>query len=178
MSAQTDPEVWRVVPSVPSYLASTHGRVMKVPYLAPMPHGGVRNYGGEPTYGVWAPDERRYILSIDGHTHKVARMVCEAFHGEAPDGTVCTHLDEDSQNNRPENLRWATQKENLAASGFRNVLKQRRVYDLRKLSADDVRAIREAAACGETLASIARRYSVSAGHVSRVVSGQHHQRVA
>jgi hypothetical protein len=28
------------------------------------------------------------------------------------------HLDEDSRNNKPENLAWGTQKENLNAPGF------------------------------------------------------------
>lgn len=141
--SQTDPEIWRVIPSVPDYLASSHGRVMKVPYLAPMPHGGVRNYGGEPTRGVWVKAERRYIICIDGHTHKIARLVCEAFHGAAPEGKpVCMHLDENSRNNRPENLRWGTQKENLNAPGYSAYLKSpERAERLRQLKA----AKREAA---------------------------------
>ncbi len=54
-----------------------------------------------------------------GKTYKVARLVCEAFHGSAPSGKpVCMHLDEYSRNNRPDNLRWGTQKENLNAPGF------------------------------------------------------------
>jgi hypothetical protein len=41
-------------------------------------------------------------------------MVCEAFHGQPPfDGSVVIHLDEDALNNRPENLMWGTQKENM-----------------------------------------------------------------
>lgn len=179
MSAQTDPEVWRVVPSAPGYLASTHGRLMKAPYLAPLPNGGVRNYGGEPTRGVWVAGERRYIINIDGHSRKVARLVCEAFHGPAPDGyPVCMHLDEDSRNNRPENLQWGTQKENLAAPGYRSAIRGRAAADLRKLSDDDVREMRSAAEAGETVAAIARRYAVSAGHASRVINGHAHQKVA
>ncbi|WP_300573472.1 HNH endonuclease signature motif containing protein [Phenylobacterium sp.] len=179
MSAQTDPEIWRVVPSVPGYLASTHGRLMKAPYLAPLPNGGVRNYGGEPTYGVWVDSERRYITNIDGHSRKVARLVCEAFHGPAPDGfPVCMHLDEDSRNNRPENLQWGTQKENLAAPGYRAVLAQRRLSDRRQISDADVQDMRLRAARGETVASIAARYSLSAGYTSRIINGHAHKRVA
>lgn len=45
---------------------------------------------------------------------KVHQAVCEAFHGPRPfDGAVVIHLDENGLNNRPENLRWGTQKENL-----------------------------------------------------------------
>jgi hypothetical protein len=112
-------EIWRVIPSDPRYLASSEGRVMKIPYLSPMHFGGFRNYGGEPSHGVWVERERRFIWCIDGHTKKVARLVCEAFHGPAPDDKpVCMHLDENSRNNRPDNLAWGTQKENLNAPRF------------------------------------------------------------
>lgn len=77
-----------------------------------------RSYGGEPTYGQW--DGSRFIYSRRGHkTLRVARLICEAFNGPAPEGRpVCMHLDENSRNNRPENLAWGTQKENLNAPGF------------------------------------------------------------
>jgi hypothetical protein len=52
-------------------------------------------------------------------THKIARLVAEAFHGPPPfDDAVAMHLDENAANNRPENIRWGTQKENLNAEGF------------------------------------------------------------
>lgn len=91
---------------------------MLVPEIGIMPHGGMRQYGGEPTNGQWA-DNIRYIIVIDGKPYKVARLVCEAFHGPAPEGkNNCLHKDEDASNNRPNNLKWGTQKENLNAPGF------------------------------------------------------------
>lgn len=109
-------EVWRPVPSVDGLLASSHGRLMVTPYYSEMPHGGARVYGGEPTYGQWDGD--RFTYQLRGRTYKVARLVCEAFSGPPQDGQVCMHLDEDARNNRPENLRWGTQRENLNAPGF------------------------------------------------------------
>jgi len=45
---------------------------------------------------------------------KVHQLVCEAFHGPKPfEKAVVIHIDEDAHNNRPENLMWGTQKENL-----------------------------------------------------------------
>lgn len=77
-----------------------------------------RKYGGTPTTGQW--DGHRYVYSRRGHkTLKVARLVCEAFHGTPPQiDSVCMHLDENSRNNEPGNLAWGTQKENLNAPGF------------------------------------------------------------
>lgn len=110
-------EIWRLVPSVPGLLASSHGRIMVAPRINE--NGvGPRQYGGQPTYGQW--DGTRYIYARRGFkTLKVARLVCEAFSGMQPPGkAVCMHLDENSRNNRPENLAWGTQKENLNAPGF------------------------------------------------------------
>ncbi len=45
---------------------------------------------------------------------KVHRLVCLAFHGPKPfPEAVVIHIDEDAHNNRADNLRWGTQKENL-----------------------------------------------------------------
>lgn len=112
-------EVWRIVPSAPQFLVSSEGRIMVSPYFGEMPHGGARPYGGEPHFGVWNKTDQRFIVVYKGKTYKVHRLVCEAFNGAAPDGrNVCMHKDENSANNRPSNLEWGTQKENLNADGF------------------------------------------------------------
>lgn len=109
-------EIWRVVPSLPAYLASSEGRVMRVPCLGSMPNGGDRHYGGFPHFGVWSKADGRFVLQFNGKTYKVHRLVCEAFNGPAPDDKpVCMHLDENAANNRANNLAWGTQKENLNA---------------------------------------------------------------
>lgn len=70
--------------------------------------------GGSPVLGQWVKKEQRYILVFRRKTYKVARLICEAFHGPCPEGmTDVMHMDEDPANNRPENLRWGTRKENL-----------------------------------------------------------------
>lgn len=116
-------EQWRIVPSIPSLMASSFGRYMVTPYLQETPNGGVRQYGGTPSYGQ--DGDGRMIFRHQGKTYKVHRIVCEAFNGPAPDGAVCMHLDEDYRNNRPENLKWGTQKENLNAPGFISYCKSR-----------------------------------------------------
>jgi hypothetical protein len=55
-------------------------------------------------------------LSHEGEPRSflVHRLVALAFHGESPiDRPIATHRDGDPQNNRPDNLAWATQSENL-----------------------------------------------------------------
>jgi hypothetical protein len=77
-------------------------------------HG--RMYGGKIITGQW--DGARFIHRWRGKTRKVARLVCEAWNGPPGEGQVCMHLDEDASNNRPENLAWGSQRENLNAPGF------------------------------------------------------------
>ena len=114
--------VWLAVPSQPHLEVSDEGLVRYVPYVGPMPYGGQRTYGGGDGYpGVWAKDRSRYIIRCGRvrKTLKIAQLVCEAFHGPAPEGKpYVLHKDENSRNNRPDNLCWGTQKENLNAPGF------------------------------------------------------------
>lgn len=89
---------------------------MVAPYISDMPHGGKRAYGGQPHFGVWSKIDARFIAVYKGKTYKVHQLVCEAFNGPKPfPGAVVMHLDENAANNRPDNLAWGTQSENLTA---------------------------------------------------------------
>lgn len=116
-------EVWVNVPSVPRLQASSLGRLRLKPVLRRMPNGGVRTYGGKPIIGQW--DGERYIWQHRGRSRKVARLICEAFHGPPKDDQVCMHLDENARNNAPSNLQWGTQKENLNAPRFLSYCRSR-----------------------------------------------------
>lgn len=113
------------------------------------------------------------MIAYRGKNYKVASMVCEAFHGEKPSGShVCMHLDEDSKNNRAENLSWGTQKENLNAPNFKAWARGRSKADLRKLGPMCATEIRVAVVYGATRASVAAEYGVSACHVSNIMAGR------
>lgn len=118
-------EVWLPVPSKPEIMASNLGRVLLPERETQMPRGGMRKYIPKPTYGHVARSSKTARHTYKGIYNKffgnlkVHRLVCEAFHGPPPEGKVYVlHLDEDAHNNKPENLRWGTQKENLNMPGF------------------------------------------------------------
>lgn len=118
-------ETWVPVPSKPEIMASSLGRIKLPDREAPMPHGGMRAYITKPTYGTTLKASKNARHTYKGVYNKffgnlkVHRLICEAFHGPPPEGkTYVLHLDEDAHNNRPENLRWGSQKENLNAPGF------------------------------------------------------------
>lgn len=53
-----------------------------------------------------------HIVRLKGKTYKVHRLVALAFVGPAPGGAVVCHDDGDPKNNRADNLRWDTPREN------------------------------------------------------------------
>jgi hypothetical protein len=107
-------ERWRRSARLPDYLVSSHGNLMCVPFQS-----SGRWYGGQVIQGVTTTDQPRKIIVHKGKTHKVHQLICEAFHGPRPSPKhVVMHLDDNPLNNRADNLKWATQKENLNTPKF------------------------------------------------------------
>lgn len=125
-------EQWKPVPSKTGILASSWGRIKLPDSVAKTPSGGIRKYEPKPTYGIKArasKTARHEYMGIQNKKFgnmKIHRLVCEAFHGLAPfEKAVVIHIDENSTNNRPENLKWGTQKENLNMPKFIEYCKSR-----------------------------------------------------
>lgn len=124
-------EEWRPVPSVPGVIASNFGRVKFPDTTAQMPHGGSREYKTKPILGQKRRASKTarheyYGVLYRGKNYKVHRLVCEAFHGSpTEDKNFVLHADDNALNNRPENLSWGTQKENMNAAGFIEYCKSR-----------------------------------------------------
>lgn len=119
-------EIWKPVPSKPGILASSEGNILLPPGYAPLPNGGYRTYLPEPFKGVIRranKDAKHVYLGTWARRWgnlKIHQLVCEAFHGPKPfPEAVVIHLDENALNNRPENLKWGTQKENLNMPKFK-----------------------------------------------------------
>ena len=112
-------EIWIDCPAIPGAKVSNWGRVLFPMVTARMPHGKLREYQTKPVIGTvkWSRKGASHVyrgIVYRGKNYKLHRLVCEAFHGPKPSSeAVVIHLDEDGMNNRPENLRWGTQKENL-----------------------------------------------------------------
>jgi hypothetical protein len=125
-------EHWKPVPSKPGLMVSSFGRVKLPDGSAKLPNGGTRNYYPKPTYGTktraskTARHEYMGLYNKKFGNMKIHRIVCEAFHGPAPfERAVVIHIDENALNNRSENLRWGTQKENLNMPKFVEYCKSR-----------------------------------------------------
>jgi hypothetical protein len=102
---------------------------------------------------------------------KVHRLVLEAFVGVCPRGYVGCHSDGDPENNRLSNLRWDSQKNNVAdqvrhgtfAYGIRN--------GRAKLNAVDLERISDLHQAGVLAEQIGPWLGYSARHVRHVITG-------
>ena len=124
-NAKIDAEVWKDVPSKPEIRVSNLGRVWLKPRQYRGAKGGVILTRPKPRLGCKTRASKSalhwyYGLVTTAYGNlKVHRLVCEAFHGPAPsENSVVIHINEDSLDNRAENLRWGTQKENLNMPRF------------------------------------------------------------
>jgi hypothetical protein len=125
-------EQWKIVPSLPEIKVSSWGRVLLPIRMAKMPRGNYREYKPSPRYGTKtkaSKNARHVYFGIYNRFYgnlKVHRLVCEAFHGPpTEEKNIVIHIDENALNNRPENLKWGTQKENLNCTGFIDYCKSR-----------------------------------------------------
>jgi hypothetical protein len=78
-------------------------------------NGKVLGRRGKPL--SWFENGRGYWISKlkwDGEwmTKALHTVVCEAFHGERPEGYEAGHIDGNSYNNHKDNLKWMTKTEN------------------------------------------------------------------
>ena len=125
-------EIWKPVASREGIEASNLGRILLPERTYVMPNGGWATTKPKPTYGHRTRanrTSRHFYMGLHNRAFgsmKVHRLVCEAFHGPPPfERAVVLHLDEDATNNRAENLRWGTQKENLNMPGFKAYCRSR-----------------------------------------------------
>ena len=116
--------IWKNIPSIPGAKANDKGQIMFPEKTATMPNGGTRSYKTKPIFGSRRRSKKGAAHSYfgvlyRGKNYKIHRLVCEAFHGPPPfSKAVVIHIDENGLNNKPDNLKWGTQKENMNSAGF------------------------------------------------------------
>jgi hypothetical protein len=155
-------ERWVVVADHPEYIVSSLGRVRRRRVNAPILAGDT--------------DPKGYRRVALGGKHKrVARLVCEAFHGPCPAGCECAHLDGNKNNNCAENLAWVTRSENTKHSilhGTHALLRppSGEKHPHAKLTVTQVRELREKAAEGASRRALAQEYGISSTQAHRIIT--------
>ena len=168
MAEQSDTAEWRVVQGFPDYEVSSDGRVRRLTPHKKKAFGPgymVRlrlNQDGYQTCVLWTGSQQKTVL--------VHRLVCEAFHG-APlfSGAVAAHWNGQRADNRPENLRWATCKENTADSIRHGTKPLGEKHPRAKVTAADVLAIRHLAKSLRDADIIGRRFGLSESNTKKII---------
>ena len=112
------------IPSIEGAYANDLGEIKLPESAIEMPNGGERRYKTTWVRGVKRRASKTarheyFAVMYRGKNYKIHRLVCEAFHGPSPeDKPIVLHLNEDAMDNRPSNLRWGTQRENMNMPKF------------------------------------------------------------
>lgn len=153
---------WRWSPSYPAYMVSSQG--------------DVRHHRRNAKFLIGDTDPKGYRrVKIDGKHIRVARLVCEAFHGACPEAHECGHLDGNKHNNDASNLAWITRSENQRQSVAHGThvrptppSGERQAHA--KLTQAQVREMRDKAEAGMSRRALAREYGISTTQAHRVVT--------
>lgn len=170
-------ERWMQVPGRDGiYEVSNCGRVRSRERTVRYRDGRRRRYPGELV--ATNPDKVdgyvRVSLRCMGKQEKcyLHTLVLTAFIGPAAEGEECCHRDGDRANNRLDNLRWGTPKENAADKLKHGTQPRGEQAPNAVLTEAIVRKIRDEVSKGQSKRSTARRLGVRYGTLMAVVSGR------
>lgn len=102
----------------------------------------------------------------------VHRLVCEAFHGPAPEGYQAAHLDGNPMNNSAANLAWKTAKQNTADKISHGTHQAGENHPRARLTAEQVAALRAMQGQGQSQRAMARHFGISQTHVCHILRGE------
>lgn len=164
-------EQWRTIEGHPDYAVSSLGRVKRVVdskcgFKAGRVLSSAPGKNGYPMVQLWHNQKPKKLY--------VHHLVLEAFVGPRPDGCICNHKDCNRSNNRPENLEWTSQSNNVkqtyslkrriwdpkrGESNGRAILKEGEVWLIKKLISKKV-----------TQKVIGKMFRISQAHVSLIAT--------
>lgn len=109
---------------------------------------------------------------------KVSRLVLLAFVGASPDGYEAAHWNGRRTDDRLDNLRWATPKQNGEDKVRHGTAPRGRTHPLAKLTPKKVAALRRDWASGLTHEQLAKRYRISCHTARKITRGETWRHVA
>lgn len=171
-------EIWKPVGEyVGLYEVSSTGRVRSLDRWAKTSGNGLRFSPGrimKLTTDTWGYHSVGMSRNGKTTTKSVHVLVCLAFHGPRPDGFHAAHRNGKCKDNRSDNLRWLSPKENGAEKILHGTSVRGEKNANSRLSREDVLGIMDRVSRGESTASIKRTYfpDFSITTIQDVVSGK------
>lgn len=161
-------ELWKEIPGFDGYEASSMGSIR---YLGKMIKPFLTGKKKKPYLTILIYREGTRAQK------KVHRLVLKAFLGLPQKKQVGCHRDDNTFNNRIENLYWGTQKENVAdsvRSGTHRKFEKNNPYVFKvRIAGNVIELIKEDHKSGKgTQREIAKKYNVDPSYVSYLVNGK------
>lgn len=155
-------EEWKPVPDVPGYEASSLGRVRSLPRKS---KGGKNVPGKILSLQTNRAGYKTVSMGEDHLTKSVHRIVAKAFHGMPPDGMEVCHNNGVKSDNRPENLRYGTRRENLLDRNAHGTGVVGEKNPMAKLTDYETQFIHFMKICGMKNVEISQHFNVSPSRI-------------
>ena len=164
-------ESWRPIPDLPGYEASNVGRIRSLDRLVVWRCKG-RVLKPKIRHRKWGGIYWSFHKPSTGEM-SVHRAVCSAFKGKAPSPKhEAAHLDNDTSNNRPDNLAWLTRTENERRKRLNGTAPIGMANGRAKLNDQQVREIAAMKLTrATTIRSLAGSYGVSIRNIKKIRAG-------
>lgn len=169
-------EQWRQVLGYEGiYEVSNYGNLRSVDRINPTKAGWTRVIKGRRLRPFLSQDGRLFIDLCKFNVYErfpVHHLVLSAFIGARPDGFVGCHTDGNCLNNSASNLRWDTQKSNIADTFIHGTHHKGSRHGASKLHESDIAMIRIKYASGSTHKEIASGLGVSRELIGQILRGE------
>lgn len=154
----------RMIPGMPAYAATSMGRIFSL---------NARRVRPSEIHGTAYGRGYRNV-TIKQRSHYVHRLVALAFHGVPSVNTpYACHNDGNPGNNKPSNLRWDSQRGNLADCEGHGTLQHGERHYAARIADAAVVEMREAYAAGvATISDLAARFSITRSGVALILKGK------
>ncbi len=104
-------------------------------------------------------------------------LVAETYLGQRPDGAVVRHLNGVAGDDRPENLAWGTQAENMQDMVVHGTSTHGKKNPMAKIGEDQVMEIRNRWSSGESPTLLANEFGLTRSGVQDIIRGRTWQRL-
>lgn len=167
-----DAEVWAEVPGYPDILASDQGRVKRLAFTTT--HNRHHRERILP-YTIHKDGYAFSVYMLNGKSTHVPthRLIALAFIPNLDNKPFVNHKDGNKQNNKPENLEWVTQKENIQHAIKNNLSPTGLGGYAGKLTQEQREEITLRWSNGESQRAIARALGISRESVRGALSGKY-----
>lgn len=170
-------EIWKPIPGIDHYEASSLGQIRSVdrsvPYIAAGKARSMKVLRGRILKPSLNPKTGYHLVHLGrGRAMTVHSLVALAFIGPRPADAVVRHIDGTRTNNVPENLIYGTSAQNTEDSRYHGTMQRGITHPGAKLTEKLVRDILDRLRGGESAYEIAKTAPVSYTTILKIKKGE------